>query len=375
MKILLLNWRSLKDPLSGGAEQSTFEVAKRWVKKHGVQVTWISAPYKNEIKNENIEGIEFIYLGNVLNRDNTFSMIINFPWFLIETYRYIRNKGSKFYDVVIDQVHGIPFFTPFYVKSKIVVYIHEVAGDIWYKMFMFPINVIGKYLEKIVLTKIYKNVKFITVSNSTKEALLKIGIRNSKIEIVEAHGLTMKVLKDPQKKYQDFTVVFLNRLVKMKGPERAILIFSKLKKILPNSKLIIVGRGEEDYVAYLKNLTREHKIQQDVDFKGFVSLEEKSEILQKSHVLLNTSYKEGWGLVNLEANSQGTPAIAFNVEGCRDSIKPGINGYIANNEEEFIEKILEVKENPNLQTSSINHSKQYNYDDKSEEFWNAINQK
>lgn len=375
MKILLLNWRSLKDPLSGGAEQSTFEVAKRWVKNHGAEVTWISAPYKKEIKTENIEGIEFIYLGKILNRDNTFSMIINFPWFLFATYKYIRNRGNKFYDMVIDQVHGIPFFTPFYVKSKIVVYIHEVAGDIWYKMFMFPISVIGKFLEKFILTKIYKNIKFITVSNSTKEALLKIGIKNSKIEVVEAHGLTTKVLKEPQKKYKEFTLVFLNRLVKMKGPERAISIFSKLKKILPNSKLIIVGRGEEAYVTYLKNLALDLNVQDDIDFKGFVSLEEKTEILQKSHVLLNTSYKEGWGLVNLEANSQGTPAIAFNVEGCRDSIKPGINGYIANDEEEFVEKILEVKENPKLEISSINHSKQYNYDDKSEEFWNAINQK
>jgi len=34
MKILIINWRSLKDPLEGGAERATLEFAKRWVKKY-----------------------------------------------------------------------------------------------------------------------------------------------------------------------------------------------------------------------------------------------------------------------------------------------------------------------------------------------------
>jgi len=214
----------------------------------------------------------------------------------------------------------------------------------------------------------------ITVSPSTKDALLKIGIKKNKVQIVEAHGLTMKVLEKPKAKYQDFTIVFLNRLVKMKGPERAISILSKLKKIIPESKLIIVGKGQGDYVQYLKELAKNLNVEEDINFTGFVSLEEKTQILQKSHILINTSYKEGWGLVNLEANSQGTPAVAFNVEGCRDSIKPGVNGFIADDEDEFVEKILELKEK-NLEQSSIEYSKQYNYDDKSEEFWEAINEK
>jgi len=374
MKILILNWRSIKDPLAGGAEQSTFEIAKRWVLKHNASVTWISAPPSDEAVNEKIEGIKFVYLGNKLKRDNTFSMLLNFPWFLIATYNFLRDKNSPKYDILIDQVHGIPFFTPLYYSGKIIVYIHEVAGDIWYKMFKFPINIIGFHLEKFILSQVYKNKKFITVSPSTKDALLKIGIKKNKVQIVEAHGLTMKVLEKPKAKYQDFTIVFLNRLVKMKGPERAISILSKLKKIIPESKLIIVGKGQGDYVQYLKELAKNLNVEEDINFTGFVSLEEKTQILQKSHILINTSYKEGWGLVNLEANSQGTPAVAFNVEGCRDSIKPGVNGFIADDEDEFVEKILELKEK-NLEQSSIEYSKQYNYDDKSEEFWEAINEK
>ena len=65
--------------------------------------------------------------------------------------------------------------------------------------------------------------------------------------------------------------------------------------------------------------------------------------MQSAHALINTSYKEGWGLVNLEANSQGTPAITFNVEGCKDSIKNGVNGFISETEEDFVKNILKIK--------------------------------
>jgi glycosyltransferase involved in cell wall biosynthesis len=42
-----------------------------------------------------------------------------------------------------------------------------------------------------------------------------------------------------------------------------------------------------------------------------------------------TSVKEGWGLVVTEANSQGTPAVVYNVDGLRDSVKDGNTGIIA----------------------------------------------
>jgi glycosyltransferase involved in cell wall biosynthesis len=61
---------------------------------------------------------------------------------------------------------------------------------------------------------------------------------------------------------------------------------------------------------------------------GYVSEEEKLSVLSKSKLLINTSYKEGWSLVNIEANARGIPAIAFKVEGNVESVIDGVTGFL-----------------------------------------------
>jgi glycosyltransferase involved in cell wall biosynthesis len=67
---------------------------------------------------------------------------------------------------------------------------------------------------------------------------------------------------------------------------------------------------------------------QDIEYLGHVSESKKNELMQKSHLILVTSVKEGWGLIVTEANSQGTPAIAYNVDGLRDSVRNGDTGVL-----------------------------------------------
>jgi glycosyltransferase involved in cell wall biosynthesis len=296
-------------------------------------------------------------------------MLISFPYFYYLVYQTYQNEFKGKIDLIIDETHGIPFLTPLYAKEKIVLYIHEVAGTIWDKMFPFPINSIGKFLEKLFLNS-YKKVTTVTASKSTKLDLLNLGFNPKNIFIVE-HGVSMKSLSSPKVKSNRFTILFLNRIVKMKGPERALSIFKKLKEEVKDAKMIMIGASEPDYLTEIKNKAKELGINKDIEFKGFVSEEEKIANLQSAHALINTSYKEGWGLVNLEANSQGTPAITFNVEGCKDSIKNGVNGFISETEEDFVKNILKIKEN-NLEQSSIDYANKFRWEEKAEEFYKLI---
>jgi len=65
-----------------------------------------------------------------------------------------------------------------------------------------------------------------------------------------------------------------------------------------------------------------------VKFWGFVNDSQKFELLAKAHVLVNPSVHEGWGLVNIEANSVGIPVVAYNSAGLIDSVKDGYSGII-----------------------------------------------
>jgi glycosyltransferase involved in cell wall biosynthesis len=374
MKILIINWRSLKDPNSGGAEQVTFEHAKRWIKIYQAQVTWISPRFKGCKSFEIIDGVVFQCIGFPLGLTIS-KLIFTFPvFYFLVFFTYIKDYRNKV-DIVIEGVHGIPLLTSIYVVQPLVAYVQEVAGPIWDKMYKFPVNILGKNIEKIFF-QTYKNKAFVVGSLSAKNDLLNIGIDSSNISIVN-HGVKTEVYNGTSNKESNLTVLFVNRVVKMKGAERAIEMFSLLIRRVPEAKLWVVGRYNEDYKKTLVLLAEKLNIQNSISFFGFVTDEIKIDLMRRAHVLINTSYKEGWGLCNIEANTQGTPVVAFDVEGNKDSVVDGVNGYLVADGDlkSMVNKIVEINENSWIGKSALDYSRQFNWKDKSKEFYNILNTK
>jgi glycosyltransferase involved in cell wall biosynthesis len=61
---------------------------------------------------------------------------------------------------------------------------------------------------------------------------------------------------------------------------------------------------------------------------GFISEEEKIDLLQRAAVHLQSSYKEGWGLSVIEANACGCPVVANDTTGLRDSCRDNETGLL-----------------------------------------------
>ena len=136
LRILILNWRDIKNPLAGGAEILTHEMAKEWV-KWGHSVTQISAKFPRAKDKEIIDGITIIRLGAWWS--------IHFLAFLY----YFRNLRGKI-DIIIDEVHGLPFFAALYESSKTILFVCEVADKLFFQVFPTPLAQIGRVLEKIL---------------------------------------------------------------------------------------------------------------------------------------------------------------------------------------------------------------------------------
>jgi glycosyltransferase involved in cell wall biosynthesis len=90
----------------------------------------------------------------------------------------------------------------------------------------------------------------------------------------------------------------------------------------------IVGKGEEKYLKELYKMKVEYNLAEHIIFWGSVNEKEKLLLMGRSHLLLHASVKEGWGLVVVEAASQGTPAIVYDVAGLRDSVRDGVTGIV-----------------------------------------------
>lgn len=318
MRILILNWRDTKNPSSGGAEILTHEIAKRLV-AWGNPVTQFSAFFPTGKHREIIDGVEIIREGNPDAR-------YFFTSVHLKAYQYYTSHQGKF-EVVIDEIHGLPFFTPWYVKGKKIALICEIAGDIWYKTFGLIFGIIGEITEKVYLRFVYSSMPFLTISPSTKLDLQKLGISSSHINVLPMGISRPKtIMRFPKEK--ELTIIFVGRLTPAKGIEDAIAAFSFVIQKYPRAKLWVVGRGEQPYENQLRLLAKKYNMEDNIIFYGFLSEQEKFNRMAKAHILVHPSIKEGFGLTVAEAGFVGTPSVAYNVTGIRDIIKPNISGIL-----------------------------------------------
>jgi len=140
--------------------------------------------------------------------------------------------------------------------------------------------------------------------------------------------------------------VAVGRLHPVKGFLRLIEIWGEISK-KSDTKLKIIGGGEqrEELSALIKKLDLEDK----VILTGALDHNQVLEEMQKSIFYTMTSTSEGFGFVLIEAMSQGTPAIAFDVRvGPRAIIDDKINGFLIKDgeKEAFVQKALFLINNP-----------------------------
>ncbi|MDA8169292.1 MAG: glycosyltransferase family 4 protein [Nitrospiraceae bacterium] len=352
MKILFLNRRDIKNPSGGGAEIYTHEVAKGFVDK-GAEVTIFSSRFKNSLPEEKIEGIRYLRRGN--------EFIVHFLGFS----HAFRHK--KDYDLIIDEFNGLGFFG-FLIPNSILL-IHQLYREFWFKE-LGVFGLIPYFIEPFLL-KFYRKRLAITISDSTRKDLEKLGFKKIRIVLV---AIKTPPLDSPPAKEAIPTVIFLGRLRSTKRPADAIKIFHFIRRELPEVRLWMVGRGPEE--DRLKNLARSSE---GIMFHGWVGEKEKLGLLARAHVLVVPSVREGFGINVIEAASRATPAVGYDVPGLRDSIKNGATGYLASGELDAAKKITSLLKDGALyrkmSANCLEYAGEFNWSRRAGEFYRAATEK
>lgn len=363
MRILILSWRDIRSPFSGGAEAFTYENARRWV-KWGHEVTWFTSDFGDCAKDETIEGIRIIRRGT--------EVTVHYQAFL----HYRKLFKGKF-DLVIDQINTIPFLTPLYVKEKKIALIFQLARGVWFYETFFPLSLIGFIAEYLYL-RIYRNTPVMTISESTKKDLINLGF-SSEISILPI-GITFKPLEQVAEKESEPTLVFVGRLRKSKRIHHIVQATHLVKNEIPNIRIRIIGAGGRPrYKKKLEYLINKYGMVNNVIFHGYIDEATKQNLIKKSHAIIVTSIREGWGLVVSEANALGTVAIGYNVPGLRDSIIDGQTGMLTkqNNPQELSKAILALLKNENLFKKlcedALSNSKRFSWQKSAKEFMSILN--
>jgi len=174
----------------------------------------------------------------------------------------------------------------------------------------------------------------ITVSYAMKDELIQLGFPRDKIQVAY-NGV------DPQKynpenistdqvqkirefyglKDNDYMILFLGRLVGVKGVDKLIMAMPHVLSKIPSAKLVIVGVGDQQ--EYLMNLTRTMRLSNCVRFRfDFIPEEERILHYAACDVAAFPSYYEPFGIVALEAMSMEKPVVvgASGVSGMREIV-------------------------------------------------------
>jgi len=305
LRILILNWRDITHPRAGGAEVYTHNIADEWIKE-GHSVTLFCAAIEGRQEFEDFDGLHIIRRGS---RHGVYR----------EAKRFYRREGRGNFDLVVDEVNTRPFGAPKWVGDvPVIALIHQVCREIWNYQTPLPVAFVGRYLLEPLWLRGYRDVLTVTVSESSKDSLENYGLTRV-VVVPEGHHSAGKRPDVPRESRP--TIVFVGRLSANKRPDEAIQAFGLLREAMPTAVLWIIGTGPmEDELRM--------SAPEGVQFLGKISPSEKLERLARAHVLIVTSVREGWGLVVTEAAAVGTPAIAYDVAGLRDSVRAS-NGVLS----------------------------------------------
>ena len=260
--------------------------------------------------------------------------------------RLLKTGG---YDLLVEDINKIPFYTPLYRgDTPLVAIVPHLFGKTVYRE-ANPLTATYVYGAESLIPRIYRDVDFEVISPSTRDDLIARGMNGDRIRTIFC-GLEHEkfTLEDPPPRSETPLVVSWSRLRRYKSLDVAIRAFDLIQKELPAARMLIMGRGPDE--QRLRNLTRKLQLEDKIEFRGFLDWEELVATLHRCQVFLNPSPKEGWGLTVVEANQCGLPVVASDRPGLKDSVRDGVTGALVpyGDEQALAAEALRILRDPDL---------------------------
>jgi glycosyltransferase involved in cell wall biosynthesis len=352
VRVLWFNHRDPLHPQAGGAEVRIHEIGKRLVRS-GCSVRLVCEKWEGAQPSDVVDGIEIVRIAG------KYGVHLSVPFLL-----NISNR----YDIVVDDVaHAVPWFSPLFTNKPVVGQIHHIHQEV----LKFELSSsLARFvaLAESSLRYFYKTL--VVVSESTKHDLVTtFGIPQERIRVVP-NGIDAGFYR-PMRKSSEPALLWVGRVKKYKRIDHVLLAFQRVKKELPECRLFVVGDGDELEASC--KLSRRLGLS-DVVFTGRVSENEKLKLMASSWAIINASFTEGWGMTIIEGGACGTPAVAYDVAGLKDSVRDNETGLLAEagNVGDLAEKIVTVLNDDTLRKelsqNALNHSRRFSWDKAATQF-------
>jgi glycosyltransferase involved in cell wall biosynthesis len=312
VNILWLSWKDRDHPLAGGAETVSSHLMDRLV-RDGHSVKLITARYKDSMPRETKGGIEIIRNGG---RYSVYA----------KARSLFKKELRDWPDLVIDEMNTIPFGAGFYSHKKTMLLCYQLAREVWFYQMPHPFSFVGFALEPLMLRAMKNKSSVIaTESDSTLKDLRRYGFKNIHTFRV---GMELTPVNPLPQKERSNIVLSLGSIRPMKRTLDAVKAFEVAKDKNPDLQMVLAGDNSGEYAENVLKYISQSRHRDSIDVRGRIPTSEKLTLMRTADVIVVTSIKEGWGLIVTEANSQGTPAIGYDADGLRDSIRNNKTGLL-----------------------------------------------
>jgi len=253
---------------------------------------------------------------------------------------------ARKYDLLFSPSNVAPFWL--FRDTKLVVTIHDLAFLDFKENYS---RLFQKYYQLLIPFLIKKADKVLTISNFSKERIIKEYPKvSSKIDVIY-HGLS-KDFKDSLEKKEDY-ILYVGAINEIKNFQTVLELFMSDELCDIPLKMILANSDSFKQSDKVRELLLDSKRFKNIEIIDKVSQEKLIKYYQKAKIFLFPSFHESFGFPPLEAMACKTPVIVSDTTALPEICKDAALYIDPNDKDDIKEKLLKLYSDDKLQKDFI----------------------
>jgi glycosyltransferase involved in cell wall biosynthesis len=313
VKILLVNWNDRENPWAGGAEIHLHEIFGRLARR-GHEIDLVTSGWPGGAPAAELDGM----------RVRRYGGRHSFAWRARPAVR--THLRARTYDVVVEDINKLPLYLCRLTGLPFCAVVPHLFGTTAFVEASWAVAAVV-WAAELPVPRVYRRAAFHAISESTRDDLVRRGVPRERIVVIYPGVDAAWYRPDPATpRAERPTFLYVGRLKRYKGLEIVLKALAAARVARGDLVLDIAGQGDDR--PRLERVAQALGVADAVRFVGFVSDEEKRRLMRRAWAVVFPSPKEGWGISNVEAAACGTPALASDSPGLRESVRHGETGFL-----------------------------------------------